>query len=61
MFVNSDFTDLLKLFNDNQVRYLVIGGYAVVQHAEPRFTKDLDVCSTDKSNAHAVYKASVLP
>ncbi len=41
MFVNSDFTDLLRLFNDNSVRYLVIGGYAVIQHAEPRFTKDL--------------------
>ena len=42
MFVNSDFSDLLKLFNDNDVKYLVIGGYAVIQHGEPRFTKDLD-------------------
>jgi hypothetical protein len=42
MFVNYDFTDLLKLFNDNNVMYLVIGGYAVIQNAEPRFTKDLD-------------------
>ena len=30
MFVNSDFTDLLNLFNDNNVRYLVIGGYALI-------------------------------
>jgi hypothetical protein len=29
MFVNSDFTELLKLFNDASVRYLVIGGYAI--------------------------------
>lgn len=58
MFVNSDFTDLLRLFNDNGVRYLVIGGYAVIQHAEPRFTKDLDLwISTDALNATAVYKA----
>jgi predicted nucleotidyltransferase len=58
MFVNSDFTDLLKLFNDNHVRYLVIGGYAVVQYAEPRYTKDLDLwISTDPANAAAVYKA----
>lgn len=41
MFVNSDFSDLLSLFNDNYVRYLIIGGYAVVQYAEPRFTKQL--------------------
>jgi hypothetical protein len=58
MFVNSDFTDLLRLFNDNRVQYLVIGGYAVVQYAEPRYTKDLDLwISTDTTNAKAVYKA----
>jgi hypothetical protein len=58
MFVNSDFSDLLKLFNANGVRYLVIGGYAVIQYTEPRFTKDLDLwISTDKDNAAAVYKA----
>ena len=28
MFVNSDFSDLLKLFNAGRVRYLVIGGWA---------------------------------
>jgi hypothetical protein len=58
MFVNSDFSDLLRLFNANNVRYLVIGGYAVTQHAEPRFTKDLDLwISTGTNNAHAVFKA----
>ena len=58
MFVNSDFTDLLRLFNDNNVRHLVIGGYAVIQYAEPRFTKDLGLwISTDRNNASAVYKA----
>ncbi len=58
MFVNSDFSDLLQIFNDQNVRYLVIGGYAVVQYAEPRFTKDLDVLiSTDIANAEAVYNS----
>ena len=28
MFVNSDFSDLLSLFNAKRVRYMVIGGYA---------------------------------
>jgi hypothetical protein len=56
MFVNSDFTELLNLFNDNRVRYLVIGGYAVIQYAEPRFTKDLDLwISTNTENAAAVF------
>jgi hypothetical protein len=58
MFVNSDFTDLLNLFNDNNVKYLVIGRYAVIPYCEPRFTKDLDLwISTDKENAGAVYNA----
>jgi len=58
MFVNSDFSDLLRIFKDHNVRYLVIGGYAVVQYAEPRFTKDLNVLiSTDTKNADAVYNA----
>lgn len=58
MFVNSDFTELLKIFNDNQVKYLIIGGYAVIQYAEPRYTKDLDLwISTDRENAAAVFQA----
>jgi predicted nucleotidyltransferase len=58
MFVNSDFSDLLQIFNANHVKYMVIGGYAVVQYAEPRFTKDLDVwISTETSNAEAVFKS----
>jgi len=58
MFVNSDFTELLNLFNSNNVKYLIIGGYAVVQYAEPRYTKDLDIwVSADTTNAAAVYKS----
>jgi predicted nucleotidyltransferase len=58
MFVNSDFSDLLNLFNANNVKYLIIGGYAVIQYAEPRYTKDLDIwISVDNPNAAAVYKA----
>jgi hypothetical protein len=58
MFVNSDFTDLLRLFNDNHVRYLVIGGYAVIQYAEPRLTMDLELwISTDTDNAASIFKA----
>lgn len=58
MFVNSDFTELLKLFNDSKVKYLIIGGYAFIQYAEPRYTKDLNLwISTDTTNAAAVYAA----
>jgi hypothetical protein len=48
----------LKVFKDNSVRYLVISGYAFIQYAEPRFTKDLELwVSTDASNAAAVYQS----
>ena len=40
MAMNSDFAELMKLFNDNEVKYLVVGGYAVMLYAEPRYTKD---------------------
>ena len=38
-----DFADLLAAFAKFEVRYLVIGGYAVALHGRPRFTKDLDI------------------
>ncbi len=41
--MNSDFRELLKLFNEAKVKYLIIGGYAVAKHSEPRYTKDLDI------------------
>ena len=58
MFANSDFNDLLRIFNANSVKYLIIGGYALIQYTEPRFTKDLDLLiGTDIRNASAVFKA----
>ena len=41
--MNSDFRDLLQLLSEEQVEYLVVGGYAVIYHAQPRSTKDLDI------------------
>jgi predicted nucleotidyltransferase len=38
-----DYLELLQCLNDNKVKYLVIGGYAVIQYAEPRYTKDIDI------------------
>jgi hypothetical protein len=43
MVLNPDFKEFLQSLNDNQVRYLVVGGYAVALHGYPRYTKDLDV------------------
>ena len=43
MKINSDYKDLLRSLNAADVRYLIVGGYAVMIHTEPRFTKDLDI------------------
>ncbi|CAN5598729.1 MAG: hypothetical protein M3449_02860 [Acidobacteriota bacterium] len=56
--MNSDFSELLKILNDGKIRYLIIGGYAVGKHAEPRYTKDLDIwISNRRDNAERVYEA----
>jgi hypothetical protein len=41
--LNRDFKEFLQSLNDNQVAYLVIGGYAVAYHGYPRYTKDIDI------------------
>jgi hypothetical protein len=58
MALNPDFRDLFAAFNAADVRYLVVGGYALTFHGRPRFTKDLDVwVDPAPANAARVRKA----
>ncbi|MBC8373617.1 MAG: nucleotidyltransferase [Planctomycetes bacterium] len=58
MLTNPDFRELLRIFKKNKVRYLIVGGYAVMKYSEPRFTKDLDMfIATDRQNAERVHSA----
>ena len=41
--MNQDFVDLLRAFVDADVRFLVVGAYALALHGRPRGTGDLDV------------------
>ncbi len=41
--LSKDFKEFIELLNENNVKYLVVGGYAVALHGHPRYTKDLDV------------------
>jgi len=44
--------------NDNDVRYLVVGGYAVALHGYPRYTKDIDIwIESSQDNAAKLLKA----
>jgi len=58
MKINSDFRDLLRDLNAAGVRYLIVGGYAVMVHTEPRYTKDLDLwIEPVESNAQKLFVA----
>src|SRR6266446_4157311 len=57
-----DFRELLSTFNVQKVKYLIVGGYAVSFHAQPRATKDIDLLiKPDAENAKAVYAALAQP
>ena len=41
--LSRDFKEFAELLNANGVEYLVVGGYALAAHGQPRYTGDLDV------------------
>ncbi len=41
--MNQDFVDLLRAFVAHDVRFLIVGAYALALHGRPRATGDLDV------------------
>lgn len=43
MNLEPDFRDFVELLNKHEVEYMVVGGYALAFHGEPRFTGDLDI------------------
>ena len=51
MKISKDYEEFFELLNKHEVTYLVVGGYAFAIHAEPRFTKDLDIfINRDRNN-----------
>jgi hypothetical protein len=56
--LNQDFKEFIQSLNDNAVRYLLVGGYAVALHGYPRYTKDLDIwVDSADENAARIIKA----
>ncbi len=50
-----DFSEFLRLLNENEVRYLLVGGYAVGYHGYVRATADMDIWTArDDENAHRI-------
>jgi hypothetical protein len=40
---NDDFRDFIQSLNNNDVEYLLVGGYAVILHGYRRLTGDMDI------------------
>ncbi|MBI5761967.1 MAG: hypothetical protein HZA51_00430 [Planctomycetes bacterium] len=56
----SEWIELLQSLNAGGVRFLVVGGHAVIIHADPRFTGDLDLwVEPTPENASRVWKVLV--
>lgn len=53
-----DFKEFLRLLNDLEVKYLLIGGYAVGYYGYPRATADMDIwIAVAPDNAQSVLSA----
>ena len=56
--LNRDFKEFIQSLNDNHIRYLVIGAYAVALHGYPRYTKDINIwIDMSPENASNVVKS----
>ena len=56
--MNPDFKEILSIFNEHEVRYLIVGAYAVMKYSEPRYTKDLDIwVDASRENSSKVFAA----
>ena len=53
-----DFKDFIRCLNSNEVRYLLVGGWAVGLYGNPRATKDIDfLVAIDSGNLAKLQKA----
>lgn len=41
--LNEDFHDFIVALNNNGVKYILVGGFAVILHGHARVTGDMDV------------------
>ena len=55
MEVQKDFREFLALLNEHEVKFIIVGGYALAFHGAPRFTGDIDVfVKPDQENAKRI-------
>lgn len=60
MELSRDLIEPLSAFSEEKARFLVVGGFAFAQHAEPRDTKDIDLwIERTPDNVARVWRALV--
>lgn len=58
--LNKDYKDILQIFIDNKIQFLVVGAYALGAYGYPRATGDIDLwVMASPENSAKVYKALV--
>jgi len=56
--LNSDYKELLSIFNEEKVKFILVGAYAMAVHGYPRATMDIDIWVIGElKNSKAVMKA----
>jgi predicted nucleotidyltransferase len=56
--LNEDYKDMLRSLNDERVKYLLVGAYALAVHGFPRATKDIDFfVEASPDNAESLLRA----
>jgi hypothetical protein len=56
--LNEDYRDMLQCLADEQVKFLLVGAYALAAHGYPRATMDIDIwVMPSPANAEAVLRA----
>jgi len=57
MKVEKDYKEFLSLLNKHNVKYCIIGAFAVAFYVKPRYTKDIDILvEPSKDNAQKILK-----
>jgi uncharacterized nucleotidyltransferase DUF6036 len=60
MELSQDYREFIELLNKNDVKYIVVGGYAVAQYGYVRYTGDIDFwVKPEHSNAERVVKSLI--
>jgi predicted nucleotidyltransferase len=56
--ISSDYKDMLLALSAENVKFMLVGGYALAAHGHPRFTMDIDLfVMASPENASAVIRA----